>query len=198
MKKCKINLKYFATLSAALLLLSACATKEKPAVQYMPHMANTANLKSQEGYSGFADGASNRLPPDGTIPRGFTPYRLASAEDAERALKNPLPFTPAVLKRGEEMFNTYCMVCHGDRGYGDGSVVPPFPIPKSLQSESMLKWGDGHLFHIITAGQGVMPSYATQILPQDRWAIIHYVRVLQRAEHPNADDIQDYKRKQGN
>ncbi|MGZ3705530.1 MAG: c-type cytochrome, partial [Bdellovibrionota bacterium] len=84
--------------------------------------------------------------------------------------------------------------CHGERGLGDGPIVNPFPIPKSLQSDDMLKWKDGHLFYVITKGQGVMPSYAQQIQPKDRWAVIHYVRALQRAEHPTNEDLSALKK----
>ena len=58
----------------------------------------------------------------------------------------------------------------------------------------MRGWGDGHIFHVITKGQGVMPSYAQQIQPEDRWAVIHYVRALQRAEHPTEEDIRALKK----
>jgi len=73
--------------------------------------------------------------------------------------------------------------------------VDPYPIPKSLHSEDMLRWKDGHLFHVITKGQGVMPSYAQQIQPEDRWAVILYVRALQRAQNPTEEDIRALKQR---
>ena len=72
---------------------------------------------------------------------------------------------------------------------GDGSIVPKFPRPPSLQSDKVRQWADGRIFHTITIGQNLMPSYATQISAGDRWAIIHYVRALQRAKHPTAEDL---------
>ena len=174
--------------------LTACGLKtDKPMLQYMPHMHTTPVLKAQRGYDQSGDGASVMLPPEGTIPRGFTPYRITSAEQADRRLDNPLPLTAETLARGRERYNIYCIVCHGERGHGDGSVVPPYPLPKSLQSEQMREWGDGRLFHVITRGQGVMPAYASQIPERDRWAIIHYVRVLQRAENPSKADLKAYE-----
>jgi mono/diheme cytochrome c family protein len=175
------------------LTLVACS-KEKTIVQFMPHMANTPALKSQKGYEGFADGASVRMPPDGTLPRGMQRYHFDDPEVAAKELSNPLAINEINLRRGEKIFNTYCYVCHGYQGHGDGPVVPPYPIPKSLHSEAMRTWKDGHLFHVITKGQGIMPAYAQQILPQDRWAAILYVRALQRAENPTDADVAAYKK----
>ena len=160
----------------------------------MPHMANTPNLKAMKGYEAGPNGSSMLLPPEHAVARGKKPYHYDTVEDAEKALVNPLPRSMANLSRGQRVFNIYCITCHGERGYGDGPVVNPFPIPKSLQSDAMLKWNDGHLFHVITKGQGVMPSYAQQIQAEDRWAVIHYVRALQRAEHPTEEDLREFKR----
>lgn len=179
----------------ATVLASSCSqTTEKTIIQYMPHMANTPNLKALKGYDGFGNGASVLMPPEHAVARGHRPYRIETVEEAEKKLVNPLPRTRVVLERGQKIFNTYCITCHGERGYGDGPVVNPFPIPKSLQSDQMLKWNDGHLFHVITKGQGVMPSYAQQVQPEDRWAVIHYVRALQRAEHPTEEDVRALKK----
>ena len=178
----------------ALVALASCSRQtESTIIQYMPHMATTPNLKAQRGYDGLGNGASVMMPPEGTIARGHKPYRMESAEEAGAKLSNPLPRTHFNLERGKKIFNTYCITCHGERGLGDGPIVDPFPIPKSLQSPDMLKWKDGHLFHVITMGQGVMPSYAQQIQPADRWAVIHYVRALQRAEHPSDEDVNALK-----
>jgi mono/diheme cytochrome c family protein len=198
-----MNLKTLTVALTAALALSACTRQtEKTIIQYMPHMANTPNLKPQRGYEGFGDregmkGTGMMMPPEGTIARGHKPYRFESPEEADAKLKNPLVDNRATLERGRKIFNIYCLVCHGPRGHGDGPVVNPFPIPKSLQSDDMLKWGDGHLFHVITKGQGVMPSYAQQIQPEDRWAVIRYVRALQRADHPTDADVQELKKLSG-
>lgn len=180
-------------LLAAMTLASCSETTEKTIIQYMPHMSNTPILKAQRGYDGFANGASVLVPPENTISRGHKPYRIQTPEEAEAQLTNPLPTDHATVMRGQKIYNTYCIACHGPRGHGDGPVVNPYPIPKSLQSEAMLKWKDGHIFHVITKGQGVMPSYAQQIQPEDRWAVIRYIRVLQRADHPTDEDIRELK-----
>jgi mono/diheme cytochrome c family protein len=190
-------MKAITSLSALVLFVVLCACSrqsETTIMQYLPHMANTPILKAMRGYDGFGNGSSMLVPPDHTVARGHPPYHFETVEEAERALVNPLPRNSVTLARGQKIFNSYCVACHGDRGYGDGPIVNPFPIPKSLQSEDMLKWSDGHIFHVITKGQGVMPSYAQQVQPEDRWAVIHYVRALQRAEHPTEEDLRELKK----
>ncbi len=185
-------------LAILVLVFTGCSMQtETPVMQYMPHMSNTAILKSQKGYDGLGNGASVMMPPEHTIARGHKPYRIETPEEADSKLRNPLPLSRSSLDRGQKVYNIYCITCHGPRGLGDGPVVNPYPIPKSLHSPDMLRWGDGHLFHVITMGQGVMPSYAQQIQPQDRWAVIHYVRALQRAQNPSAEDVRELKKRSG-
>ncbi len=159
-------------------LLVGCTQKHsQPDFIYMPDMVYSPAFKAQKE-------GSQRMPVAGTIPRGFEPTERAGVE-----LKNPLPRTEAVFLRGQALFNTYCIVCHGPAGMGDGSIVPKFPRPPSLQSDKILKWGDGNIYHVISLGQNLMPSYASQIARKDRWAIIHYIRALQRAKHPTPEDL---------
>jgi mono/diheme cytochrome c family protein len=156
---------------------------EKPNVIYMPDMVYSPAFKAQKE-------GSMRMPVQGTIPRDYEPYAYRdNPEAAGRNLKNPLKPTQQVLERGRHVFNTYCMTCHGPAGEGDGSIVPKFPRPPSLQSDKVRGWSDGRIYHVITVGQNLMPSYASQISPGDRWAAIHYVRVVQRAKHPTAEDL---------
>ena len=168
-------------------VLSSC-THEKPNFIYMPDMVYSPAFKAQK--------EGSMIPPvKGTVPRDFTPYPFRDIKDPMKTaeigkqLPNPLRPTAAVLRRGQTMFNIYCIVCHGPNGEGDGHVVPKFPRPPSLQSDKIRNYLDGSIFHVITQGQNLMPSYASQIVPEDRWAIIHYVRALQRSKHPTADDM---------
>ncbi|MDR3608072.1 MAG: cytochrome c [Oligoflexia bacterium] len=170
-----------AFLIVAMAAASGCTKHSKPNYIYMPDMYYSPAVKAQK--------ALMRLPVEGTVPRGYTPYHFTSPEEAGKALIDPLPPTHAVLMRGQMMFNTYCQVCHGPAGLGDGNVVPKIPRPPSLQSDKIRNWPDGSIFHIITRGQNVMPSYASQIMPEDRWAIIRYIRVLQRSQHPTPEDL---------
>lgn len=163
-------------------------------MQYMPNMHRTKALIPQRGYEFYANGSGGRVPPEGTLSRNqaIYPYtKSVSAADVQR-YSNPLPISRETVLRGQKMFMTYCVVCHGPRGLGDGYVVPKFPQPPSLQSDKVRGYADSQIFHVITVGQNGMNSYAPQIREEDRWAVIHYLRVLQRAERPTEDDLKAF------
>ena len=102
----------------------------------------------------------------------------------------PFPVTLEILEHGRERYMIYCTVCHDALGTGRGKIVergytppPSYHIPR-LRSVPV-----GHLFAVISEGYGSMPSYAGQISPRDRWAIVAYVRALQRSQHFPADEL---------
>jgi mono/diheme cytochrome c family protein len=159
---------------------------EKPNVIYMPDMAYSPALKAQQMNS-------MRMPVPGTVSRDHVPYHYAKdPEGAGRELKNPLRPTASVFARGKKQFQVNCAVCHGLGAEGDGSIIPKFPRPPSLHSDKVRNWPDGRIYHVVTMGQNLMPSYAGQVSPNDRWAIIHYIRALQRAKHPTPEDLKAF------
>ena len=173
--------------AGAVVLAAGCGNRTSQNFEYMPQMIYTPALMAQE------EGAM-RTPPEGTVARGKKPYAYAgNPELAGTRLHNPLPRTKAVLKQGQEYFNIYCAVCHGPYGEGNGSIVPKFPQPPTLQSDKVKGWPDGRIFHVTQEGQNLMPSYASQIPEEKRWAIIHYIRVLHRAKNPTAQDLERMK-----
>jgi hypothetical protein len=102
----------------------------------------------------------------------------------------PFPITLQVLEHGRDRFMIYCVVCHDPMGTGRGKIVergytppPSYHIPR-LRSVPV-----GHLFAVVSEGYGSMPSYAGQVSPRDRWAIVAYVRALQRSQHFPADQL---------
>jgi mono/diheme cytochrome c family protein len=176
---------------AALLVLAAASTgcerrKQTTAMEYMPNMAYGPRVAAQAEDPLRPGESVMRNPVPGTVPVGYTPYRYAAGDSllAGQELVNPLPRTQAVLERGHKVFMNTCVVCHGPEGDGQGYIVPIYPMPPSLHSLKVRNWPDGRIFHVITRGQNLMPSYATQILPEDRWAVIHYVRALERSHLP--------------
>lgn len=174
---------HYLSLLGTLLLLVSCGKHEKPNFIYMPDMTYSPAFKAQE--------AGVMLePPEHTVARGYEPYPYGKFEgEKARGLKNPFERTTAALKRGQTMYNTYCIVCHGPVGNGNGNVIPKYPRPPSLHSKKVQEWPDGRIFHVITRGQNLMPSYASQIRRQDRWKIIHYLRALQKSQNPTQADF---------
>jgi len=145
--------------------------------------------------------------PENTIPPPETPdkeqlaaWRAIRAAEAaggasgrEEALyidELPLPLTGAVLARGRERFGIFCAVCHDLTGSGNGMVVRKgYSQPPSFHSERLRAAKLGHFFDVITNGFGAMPSYASQLSPADRWAVIAYVRALQLSQWADLDSV---------
>ena len=153
-------------------------------------MSTQAKLKAQRPSDLFKDGIGMRRPIEGAVARGFLPYAFKGKPDeAAKALVNPLLPTKDVIERGKTRFLTYCSPCHGNFARGDSRLAGQFPNPPTLHSDKVRNWPDGSIYHVITEGQSVMPSYASQISRDDRWAIIHYLRVLQRAHNAKESDL---------
>jgi mono/diheme cytochrome c family protein len=179
------NSLHVSVLALGLLGLStACVKHSQPNMTYMPEMAYSPALKAQEV-------GAMRVPVKGTVPRGFKPYAYfeKGIELAGQELKNPVAFNRANLMRGQVVYNAQCKACHGADGQGGGSIVPKFQRPPSLHSEKILGYSDGQIFHVMTVGQNIMPSYAGQVSAEDRWAVVNYIRVLQRSQAPTEQDL---------
>jgi cytochrome c553 len=161
-------------------------------LQYMPNMHRTPVLKPQRGYAFFEDFSAARTPPAGTLAREQDPYPFKGAQftaDQIPRSRNPLPITREVVLRGRAVYEANCIVCHGADGVGNGSVVPVYPNPPSLLADKLIGYADSQIYHVITNGQNIMGSYAGSIREQDRWAVVHYVRVLQLAGNPTDEDV---------
>ena len=109
--------------------------------------------------------------------------------------KFPFPITKEVLLRGQERFDIYCAPCHGRTGYGDGMIVRRgFSAPPSYHEARLRKASVGHFFDVITNGFGAMYPYGDRITPEDRWAIIAYIRALQLSQDASLNDVPASKR----
>lgn len=171
------------------LLTVSCGKKSIPTLEYMPDMYRQISMKAQEWDPHSPNGVGMKTPPAGTVPINYEPYTIGLLDtNAANALQNPLTGTNEVLEAGRKYYNTFCVVCHGVTGDGKGYIVPKFTMPPSLLSDKLLAWPDGRIYHTISMGQGLMPNYRQQVPSDKRWAIIHYVRALQRAAHPQPQD----------
>jgi len=122
-----------------------------------------------------------REPVENTVPRnknGYLPYRLKAFEVdiAGTTVMNPVELSDAVLTDGEQLFLNYCSSCHGKGGQGDGKVGEKIGGVANLTGGAYIGLPEGHIFHVITKGKGRMGAHGSQILPEDRWKIVHYVK----------------------
>lgn len=135
-------------------------------------------------YNPFA--MTMRIPPANTVrrdPHGWLPYRAANDTVGLRLankLKNPLDSTAAVLASGKAMFEIYCKHCHGAKGQGDGKVAQKYNGVANLTLPNYANITEGHIFHVITYGKGLMGAHGSQVSPEDRWKIAKYVKALQK------------------
>ena len=166
---------------------------EKPPLHVNPNMDDQPRYNAQAKSAFFADGAAMRVPPAGTIARGFLRDDEAyytGKIDTTPLTKSPVPVTMQLLKRGQERFTIYCSPCHGRLGDGKGIMVQRgYVPPPSFHDDRIRNFADGHIFDIITNGIRNMPTYRFQIPVEDRWAIIAYLRALQRSQNARLDDI---------
>jgi mono/diheme cytochrome c family protein len=139
----------------------------------------------------YSDGFGMRKPVEGTIARGFLPYKFKGQPDiAGEKLINPIPISKESLQLGQTKFDIYCSPCHGYHAEGDSRLRGQFPNPPSLHSEKVRNWSDGRIFAVLTEGQNIMPSYSSQLTVDERWAVINYIRALQRALNAKESDLQ--------
>src|SRR5579864_4151452 len=142
----------------------------------------------------FADGRSARPLVEGTVARGHlhadTYFYTGKIGDNPGDVM-PFPVTKEVLERGRERYDIFCAPCHSRVGDGNGFVPsrgftrqpPSYHIPR-LQKAPL-----GYFFDVMTNGFGIMPDYAAQIPPQDRWKIAAYIRALQLSQNATRADV---------
>lgn len=185
--------KFLATLAVVAIVTAGSVYGILNYVLFLPpfdFMWKQEKVLPQEKSTFFADGFSMRTPVEGTVARGLMPYEYQGLPDSlVTLLANPLPINADVLDKGKQRYDTYCSPCHGYYGQGDSRLRGQFPNPPTLHSEKMLDWTDGNIYHVITNGQNVMASYAKQISRDDRWAIVHYIRALQRSLNAKDEDL---------
>jgi mono/diheme cytochrome c family protein len=152
-------------------------------------MYRQEKVDPQERSEYYTDNISMRTPVRGSVARGFIPYPYMGQNEPAEVLTNPLPASNQVLELGRRKYDTYCSPCHGDFADGDSRLRGQFPNPPTLHSDRSRQMSDGMFYHIMTNGQNIMPSYAPQVTREERWAIVHFIRVLQRAKNASPEDV---------
>ncbi len=142
----------------------------------------------------FDDGAAMRSPPNGTISRGWIAdarHRDGRDDTGLPAATIPLPITRALIDRGRDRFAITCAACHGIAGDGDSAVAHNMERrrPPSLHEPRLVALSPGEVYRVIVDGYGLMPSYATMLEVDDRWAVVAYVRTLQLSWRARLDEL---------
>jgi mono/diheme cytochrome c family protein len=172
----------------SLFALTGCARgcpSSRPPIHLNPSMDDQPKVRPQAASTFFYDGASMRQPVPGTVPIGGLKedeaFFTGKGADGQFVATIPVTVDEAGLERGRQRYVIYCQPCHDARGDGRGILFQRGNVPTAtFHQEKILKYPDGQLFDIMTNGQGLMPAYRWPIPPADRWAIIAYVRELQR------------------
>jgi mono/diheme cytochrome c family protein len=172
-----------AALAAVVGLAGCSAEGDRPGMTFLPEMVDSGVVHAYDRNPMRESVPSLFLPPAGTVPVERLPFGYGPGpEEARRAgveLRNPFVAGPESLARGKQVYDTVCTVCHGPKGEGDGPIIGRFPNPPSLLAPHAQELPDGQIVHVITRGQGIMPPHAAQVLLEDRWKAVLYVRQLQ-------------------
>lgn len=180
----KKMLKSFAFLGFAVIFLSSCDyNRRTTGWDYAGDLINSRAYETYTENPVFANGRTMQPPVEGTIPRGFMPYQFQKTEEdralAAQTLVNELLNTMENLERGKVAYGIYCMVCHGEKGDGQGPLFVNkkyiYP-PGNLLSEKMRANPEADIYHVITVGWGIMGEHGSMITPDDRWKIAMYIK----------------------
>jgi mono/diheme cytochrome c family protein len=168
--------------------LAGCArgcTSSRPPIHLNPSMDNQPKVRAQSASMFFFDGASMRQPIPGTVAIGGLKedeaFFTGKSADGQFVAAIPVAVDDTMVERGRQRYTIYCQPCHDARGDGRGILFQRGNVPTAtFHQEKILKYTDGQIFDVITNGQGLMAAYRWPIPPADRWAIVAYVRGLQR------------------
>src|SRR6266404_407791 len=194
-----------------------------PPFEVFPDMVRQVRVRPQAPLDFFADGRGPRLPVAGTVPIGYEMPKSETPETQAAAVGPwshphasfsvgtdyyntgkmgdhwgtgiPLEVTRELMERGQQRFNITCVMCHGAAAAGNG-ITKQYGLATviSLQDERLRKMSDGEIFNTITNGKNTMMAYGPNIIVPDRWAIIAYLRTLQRCQHATVADVpEDYR-----
>lgn len=201
---------FFLTLVVLVVAVAFTAGKRgsisrKPPLEIFPDMDKQPKLRPQSRTEAFENGMSSQLPVAGTVARGSsyedTPYTTGKVPGTTNWVATiPVPVTAQLLERGEQRFNISCAPCHGRLGDGKG-ITTKFGMAviadlHDAKTRKVVQQPDGQIFNTITHGFNLMGPYGGLISVEDRWAIIAYLRVLQRSRLASLEDVPADRRAQ--
>jgi hypothetical protein len=186
---------------------------EKTPIEIFPDMDRQARYKPQGENEFFSDRRNDRPVPINTVARGnYLNYEQVFSPDFQDTMlgdsafvfgKNPdgsfietvpVEITEVFMKQGKEKYNIFCSSCHGTAGDGNGVTKPYGILATSYHDDRLRNETDGYIYDVITNGKGLMYGLKDRLTPEKRWAIVLYVRALQRSQNASADDVPAGKR----
>lgn len=194
----------------------------QPPIEILPDMDHQPKIQPQAPTTFFSDGRGNRKPVEGTVPMGYNlPNRYLQVGAKNSAYDTigfanlndylhtgrvgevygdgiPVDVSDALINRGEERFNINCAICHGKTGEGNGVVqkIAGWATVANLQDDRIRQQPDGQIFNTITHGKNTMGAYGPNIAVEDRWAIVAYLRALQKSQRTNLAELSPEKQKE--
>ena len=179
---------------ASTLCVAGCArgcTSSRPPIHLNPSMDHQPKVRAQSASTFFYNGAAMREPIPGTVAIGGlkedAPFFTGKGADGQFLATSPVQVDEPLVERGRDRYRIYCQPCHDARGDGKGILFQRGSVPTAtFHQEKILKYTDGQVFDVITNGFGLMAGYRWPIPPADRWAIVAYVRQLQREQAARA------------
>lgn len=180
----KPSKRFVAAVLALAPMVAACRMDMHDQPKYQPY----------ERSSFFPDQRAARPVIEGTVARGHLNvdrwFYEGRGPANETVAELPSPVTAEMIGRGRERYDIYCSPCHDRTGSGNGMIVQRGYIkPTSFHDDRLRSAPVGHFYNAMANGFGTMPSYAVQIPPADRWAIVAYVRALQLSQNATLADV---------
>lgn len=181
---------------------------EKEPVEVFSDMDRQAKYNPQAENSFYANGQNDRLPPKLSMSRGnaleikdvFNPEYTAnsssdelvlSGKDASGEFSDIFPYTVdfELMQYGQESYNIFCMTCHGVAGDGNGVTKPYGILATSYHDDRLRDAPDGYIYDVITNGKGLMYGLKDRLSNKQRWAIVLYLRALQRSQSASLESL---------
>jgi mono/diheme cytochrome c family protein len=213
---------YILAVAAAILIFGVRGQKfDEPPRELFNDMDRQSKVMYQEPSEFFADGRASRIPPVGTVPLGFekpwekpaegeslletwnfnygTTYVSTGriGENWGTGIPDDFEIDAAFLAKGRERYDINCKICHGATGAGNGVATNYGLIGvANLQQDTFVQQPDGQIYNTIANGKGLMYGYGANLTLRDRWAIVAYIRALQKAVNGSVEDLTPEQRDQ--
>ena len=204
---------FFLIVTAVSILGFRGQTTTKTPIEVFPDMDRQARYKPQAENAFFADGRNDRPVPAGTVARGNyhnqlevfsadfedthlgdSAYTYGKNPDGSFVDSIPVEITNQFMAQGQEKYEIFCAVCHGAAGDGNGVTKPYGVLAANYHDDRLRGESDGYLFDVISNGKGLMYGLKDRITPEERWAIVLYVRALQLSQNAPAAELSAEKR----